>query len=386
MNKFNLHYNRQSIDEGDEIAVLKALRSDSLSQGKFQLELESSLAGKYGVHYVTAFSSATAALHATLYSLGVQRGDVVWTTPLTFVATANAARYCGAEINFIDIDYDTFNISVPLLEEKLVEANKNNKLPKVIISVDFAGVPVDLKEIHDLCSRYGIIHLEDASQAQGATYRSARIGGCKYSDAVVFSFHPVKSMTTGEGGVVLTNDHVLDERLRLFRSAGVVRSGGAGKEPWRAEMAVEGYNYKMNEMEAALGGSQLSKVDGFIRQRSELYSQYRKNLTGNFIKFQKIPDDRTSAHHLLPILMDFDEGEVSKYDYYSWMKEKGVNLYLHYLPLHKHEFYSKSGSFDNFPNAEKYYEQAFSYPLHTLLKASDIEYVCDLINEYFRNR
>ena len=385
MTEFNLHYNKPLIEADDEQAVLNALRSDSLSQGAFQQKFESSLAERYCVGHATAFSSATAALHATLHSVGICEGDLVWTTPLTFVATANSARYCGGRIDFVDIDAATFNISVPLLEEKLLEANRSNILPKALISVDFAGVPVDLKEIHELCSRFGVIHVEDASQAQGASYESMDIGGCKYSDAVVFSFHPVKTMTTGEGGAVLTNNGDLDRQLKLFRSAGIQKSQfeAAAEQPWRAEMVTEGYNYKMNELEAALGVSQLSKVDRFIARREQIYSQYRAKLKGEFLCFQKILENRTSAHHLFPILIDFEALGVQKRDYFMWMKERGVTLYSHYLPLHQHEFYSTICPSGALQHADRYYQQSFSYPLHTCLKDHEIDHVCNLIEEFF---
>ena len=186
---------------------------------------------------------------------------------------------------------------------------------------------------------------------------------------------------------MLTNDSVLDKSLRLFRSAGIVRNGpNVSVEPWRAEMMTEGFNYKMNEMEAALGTSQLARVDDFIRLRGKKYLQYREGLKADCLGFQNIPEDRTSAYHLLPILVDFDEIGVSKLDYFHWMKQRGVNLYSHYLPLHQHQFYSDKGPYDNLPNAERYYKQAFSYPLHTQLKTQEINYVCELINEYFGNK
>lgn len=326
-------YARQSISQADIDAVVEALRSDWLTQGPTIQSFEEAVAAYCGVRHAIAVSNGTAALHLACLALDLGPGDLLWTSANTFVASANCARYCGADVDFVDIDPRTYNISIPALEEKLVLAERAGRRPKVLVPVHFGGQPCDMGAIGRLAKRYGFRVVEDASHAVGAQYASRRIGSGAHSDLAVFSFHPVKIMTTGEGGMLLTNDASLASRLRLLRTHGITRDAAemsaGGIDPWCYEQLELGYNYRMTDIQAALGLSQLRRVDAFLARRRELVERYAASLRGLPLALPSEQAGAKSAWHLYVIQLELEALGVSRRTVFERMRAGGVMVNVH---------------------------------------------------------
>lgn len=362
-------YARQNITNSDIEAVVKVLRSDFLTQGPAVPTFEKAISDYCKVNYCVAVSSATSALHVACLALGLKSGDWLWTSPNTFVASANCGLYCGANIDFVDINPDTYNLCVEALEKKLIKADAEGKLPKIVIPVHFAGRPCDMKKIYALSQRYGFRIIEDASHAIGADLPSSKIGACEYSDITVFSFHPVKIITTGEGGAATTNDAVLAERLSLFRSHGVTRNRSLmdqeGLPDWYYQQIDLGYNYRLTDIQAALGVSQIKTLDDNINQRTQLAYRYDELLSDLNVKPPSLDFNGRSALHLYVIQLNSSTDRKNVFDY---LRRKGIAVNVHYIPVHYQPFYQSLGfKVGDFPNAEAYYENAISLPMYPIL-------------------
>lgn len=369
-------YSRQSISKQDIKAVNFVLKSKFLTTGPKIQEFENKLSNLFGSKYSVAVNSATSALHIACMSLGLEKNDYLWTTPISFVASANCALYCGANIDFVDIDIDNFNISVDELEHKLKNTPKY-KLPKIIILVHLSGHPVDLKRVKKLSLKYKFKIIEDASHAVGSLYKGSRIGNCKYSDICVFSFHPVKIVTTGEGGSILTNSKNIYNKVSLLRSHGIDKNVKSKTNPWHYDQISLGYNYRMNEIEAALGISQLSRLNEFVKKRNEISEIYKKNLDKKKIKFQHLLSESKSSMHLFIIRIN----KKDRKNVYDNLKKNGINTNLHYIPIYRHSFYKKYRiSKKKYKNAEIYYQEAMTLPLYFDLKKNDQMKIIRIIN------
>ncbi|TWX54036.1 UDP-4-amino-4,6-dideoxy-N-acetyl-beta-L-altrosamine transaminase [Colwellia hornerae] len=362
-------YGKQEITQQDIDAVVNVLKSDFLTQGPQVPLFENAIKEAVNAEYVLAVNSATSALHIACLALGVGKGDVVWTTPITFVASANCALYCGADVDFVDIDPETYNLSPRLLEQKLQHAQQNNlSLPKVVIPVHLCGQPCEMDKIHALSLEYGFAIIEDASHAIGGKYKHNPIGSCEYSDITVFSFHPVKIITTAEGGVATTNSVALAQKMDLLRSHGITRDEKLMTERshggWYYEQVDLGFNYRMTEMQAALGVSQMSRLHDFVAKRNELatgYDDLLKNLP-LITPFQI--DDSYSGRHLYVIRLKLDEISLSHQEVFEQLRENGIGVNLHYIPVHTQPYYKGLGfKQGQFPIAERYYTDAISIPL-----------------------
>lgn len=366
-------YSRQSISQEDVDAVIEVLRSDYLTQGPVVPKFEQEIANYCGVSHVVAVSNATNALHIACLSLNVGQGDIVWTSPTTFVASANCALYCGAIVDFVDIDPRTYNMSVEKLTQKLAQAEKDGTLPKVIIPVHLCGQPCNMAEIYKLSQQYGFKIIEDASHAIGANYKDEPVGNCKYSDITVFSFHPVKIITTGEGGAALTNDPELANKLRLLRSHGISNNSlemheRPVQEIWNYQQITLGFNYRMTDIQAALGLSQLARIDEFVQKRRSIAARYANELSGLPLQTPWQHPDTESSFHLYPICIDSNESKVTQRELYEGLKAAGINVNLHYIPVYRQPYYEALGFKTGYcPEAEKYHQQAISIPLHPSL-------------------
>ncbi len=369
-------YGRQNINNEDILAVESVLRSNFLTQGPFVPDFENFIASYCNVNYAIAANSATSALHLACLALGVGEGDIVWTSPITFVASANCALYCGANIDFVDIDPQTYNMSVQQLSEKLELAEKIGKLPKVVIPVHLSGQSCDMSSIAELAKKYKFKILEDASHAIGAKYQNLPVGNCKFSDITVFSFHPVKIITTGEGGMAVTNNEELAKKIRLLRSHGITRDENDMKiksnYPWYYEQIELGFNYRMTDIQAALGLSQIKRIDNFIEKRHQIANKYDKLLESAALVKPFRSEDCYSSFHLYIILLKNN----SKFDHlttFKKLREEGIGVNLHYIPLYKHPFYKKI----NFQliEAENYYSRAISLPIYFDLSEEEQDYI-----------
>ena len=373
-----IFYGKQSIDENDIDAVVEVLKSDFLTQGPAIEKFEKCVAEYCGAKYAVAVTSATAALHISCLSAGLGKDDILWTSPITFTASANCGRYCGADVDFVDIDPSTYNMSIAELEKKLQAAEIK---PRVVVPVHLAGQSCEMDKIYKLSQKYGFKVIEDASHAIGADYKETKVGCCKYSDMTVFSFHPVKIVTTGEGGMVLTNDKDLYEKLVLYRSHGITRDPklmtGIADGPWYYQQIDLGFNYRMTDMQAALGYSQMQKVDEFVSKRRYLVKRYNellKNING--IQLPDQNEDTDSSWHLYVVRVDFSKINKTKQQIFAEMKDRGICLNLHYIPVHTQPYYQKQGFKDgDFPNSEKYYEEAFTLPLYYSLTDEQQDYI-----------
>jgi UDP-4-amino-4,6-dideoxy-N-acetyl-beta-L-altrosamine transaminase len=361
-------YGRQDIGQADIDAVVAVLRSDFLTQGPAVPAFEKAVSSYCGAQHAVAVNSATSALHIACLALGVGNGDIVWTTPITFVASANCALYCGASIDFVDIDPRTYNLSVDRLAEKLARAVLDGKLPKVVIPVHLCGQPCDMQAIHGLSQKYGFKVIEDASHAIGGKYQGESIGNCRYSDITVFSFHPVKIITTAEGGMCLTNDAELANKLTLFRSHGITRDPAQmthfADGPWYYQQIELGYNYRMTELQAALGVSQMERLDQFVQRRHELAHRYDQLLTDLPVTTPWQHPDSYSGLHLYPIRLHLDKISKPHLQVFESLRAQDVGVNLHYIPVHTQPYYERMGfKPDEFPQAQAYYEEAISLPM-----------------------
>ncbi|WP_019894301.1 UDP-4-amino-4,6-dideoxy-N-acetyl-beta-L-altrosamine transaminase [Hydrogenovibrio halophilus] len=377
-------YGTQSIDQNDIDAVVAALQSDFLTQGPVLPRFESALAERVEARFAVAVNSATSALHLSCLALGLGEGDWLWTSPNTFVASANVGKLCGAKVDFVDIDLDTGLMSMDALEQKLVQANKDSRMPKIVMPVHFAGQSCDMQRLHQLGQQYGFYIIEDASHAIGASYLGRPVGACQFSDVTVFSFHPVKILTTGEGGVATSNQPGLVETMRLLRSHGVTRDRSQMTEPvdetpWGYQQVMLGLNYRMTELQAALGLSQLSKLEDFVQFRRQRVTHYQKKLS--CLPVQSIVEhgQGRSAWHLFTLLFD-DPG--LRTSVFSRLRGKGVGVNVHYIPVHTQPFYRQFGfDWGDFPQAEDWYRRTLTLPLHPKLTFSQQQWVVDCLEE-----
>jgi UDP-4-amino-4,6-dideoxy-N-acetyl-beta-L-altrosamine transaminase len=377
-------YGRHSISEADIDAVINVLRSDWLTQGPAVEEFERAMAAYCGVKYAVAVNSATSALHIACLAAGLDRGDVLWTSPNTFVASANCALYCNAEVDFVDIDSRTYNMSATELEKKLDTAKQNGTIPKVVIPVHFAGQSCEMERISELSKTYGFSVIEDASHAIGGNYKGTTIGCCRFSDMTVFSFHPVKIITTGEGGMVLTNRRDLYERLIRYRSHGITRNPdmmkGDSHGPWYYQQIELGFNYRMNDLQATLGLSQLQRLDEFVSCRHHLARRYDEALRDLPIILPYQHPDTHSAFHLYVIRLQLERIRKKRRQVFDELRAKGIQVNLHYIPVHMQPYYQKLGFNEgDFPAAEQYYREAITLPLFASLTEQDQDHVIDSI-------
>lgn len=378
-------YGRQHLDEDDVKAVVETLTSNWLTQGPAIPKFETALADYCGANFGIAVNSATSALHIACLALGVSEGDRVWTSPNSFVASSNCALYCGAKVDFVDIDLHTGNMCVDVLRNKLALAESTNALPKVVIPVHFAGQPCDMKEIRALSKQYGFFVIEDASHAVGAKYQEKFVGSCEFSDICVFSFHPVKIITTMEGGMALTNNSKWAEKMRMLRSHGITTDPEKMTEdshgPWYYQQIALGFNYRMTDVEAALGISQLEKLPGFLEKRNTLAAHYDERFASkeNISPFKQ-SSNRYSSYHLYVVRAS---GLTRKEHAFAveQLRDKGVFAHLHYIPIHCQPYYKNLGfKIGDFPNAERYYEQAITLPLFPELTREQIDFIVDTLS------
>ena len=362
-------YGRQHITQADIDAVVDVLQSDFLTQGPKVPAFERAVADRVGAKHAVAANSGTSALHVACLALGLGPGDFLWTSPITFVASANCALYCGAKVDFVDIDPHTYTMCPKALEEKLEQAKNEHRLPKIVIPVHMCGQPCNMAAIFDLSQKYGFKIIEDACHALGGEYKGSSIGSCRYSAITVFSFHPVKIITTGEGGMAVTNDVELANRMYLFRSHGITSNRDQmeprpTEEIWNYQQINLGYNYRMTDIQAALGISQLEKLDMFIERRREIAQRYEPLLTGFPIIIPWQNPDGLSSWHLYVIRLQLNKIKLSQKQVYEKMTEKGILVNLHYIPVHTQPWYQKMGfKMGQFPKAEQYYREAITLPL-----------------------
>ena len=368
----SIPYGRQEISLTDIQSVVEVLQSDFLTQGPMVPKFEQTVASFCGADYAIAVNSATSALHLACLALGVGKGDLVWTTPITFVASANCALYCGANIDFVDINLATYNLSVERLAEKLAKAEKIGALPKVVIPVHLCGQPCDMLGIHALGQRYGFKIIEDASHAIGGKYKGEPIGNCLYSDITVFSFHPVKIITTGEGGMALTNNAELANKIALLRSHGITRdTAQLNREPdglWYYQQIELGYNYRMTDIQAALGVSQMDRLEAYVVRRHQLASRYNELLANFPVTIPWQHPDSYSGLHLYPIRLQLERITKTHRQVFDSLREQGIGVNLHYIPVHTQPYYQRMGfKAGDFPYAENYYREAISLPMYQTL-------------------
>ncbi|HSI57162.1 MAG TPA: UDP-4-amino-4,6-dideoxy-N-acetyl-beta-L-altrosamine transaminase [Ideonella sp.] len=376
-------YSRQSVSEEDIAAVTAVLRSDYLTTGPAVPAFEAAFAERHATAHAVAVGNATLGLQLACMALGVGPGSRVWTSPNSFVASANCARYCGAEVDFVDIDPHTRNMSVAALAQKLEAAAAASTLPQVVIPVDFAGLPADLREMRGLAGRYGFRIVEDASHATGASYLGQPVGSA-WADATVFSFHPVKIITTAEGGMVTTQDPVLAARLRLLRSHGITREAAEfsapAEGPWVYEQHALGLNARMNDLQAALGLSQLARLETLRAARARLAARYTRRLAGLPLQLPVEPADRQSAWHLYPVELRTPAGGPTRAQVYAALREAGIHTNVHYAPIHTQPYYAALGfRAGDFPRAERYHAQTLSLPLYPQLGDADQDRVIDAL-------
>ena len=379
-------YGRQEISKEDIAEVVETLKSDFLTQGPKTPLFEKIVADYCGSKYGVAANSATSALHIACLVLDLTKGDRLWTSPNSFVASANCGLYCGAKIDFVDIDPLTYNLSTQALEKKLIQAKQDNKLPKIVIPVHFAGQSCDMQKIHSLGKEYGFKIIEDASHAVGGSYLKNKIGMCEYSDITVFSFHPVKIITTAEGGLATTNDRGLFERMQLYRTHGVTRDPKLmTKETegaWYYQQVDLGFNYRMTELQSALGISQMRRLDEFVNKRNILKNRYDQLLSELPVIKPHQSDNTTSALHLYPIQIDTNKTKVSRCKVFNSLKKGGIGVNVHYIPIHTQPYFQEMGfAYGDFPEAETYYNNAISLPLFSQMSFVDQDKVVTTLSK-----
>ena len=378
-------YGRQEITEADIAEVEKVLRSDFLTQGPTVSRFEESLANYCGVSHAVAVNSATSALHIACLALDLGPGDWLWTSPNSFVASANCGRYCGADIDFVDIDAKTYNMSVDALSEKLIQAKKLGKLPKIVVPVHFSGQPCDMPAIRDLSKRYGFKIIEDASHAIGSSYNQIKVGSCTHSDITVFSFHPVKIITTAEGGMTLTNDKDVADKIYRLRTHGITNDEIKMEERpkdeiWNYQQIDLGFNYRMNDIQAALGLSQMKRLDKYVKRRQEIAKHYDNALKKLPLVIPWQSPSNYSSYHLYTILIKKNLTQKTQRQVYDELIKKNIGINLHYIPVHRQPYYENLGfKKNNFPQAENFHREVLSIPIHPSLKEDQQSYVIETL-------
>ncbi|MBI87331.1 MAG: UDP-4-amino-4,6-dideoxy-N-acetyl-beta-L-altrosamine transaminase [Candidatus Marinimicrobia bacterium] len=379
-----ISYGKQTIDKSDIEALVDVLKSDWLTQGPAITNFENDLSSFFGSDYACALANGTAALHLAGLALGWTENDIIITTPITFLATANCILYSGATPDFVDIDPKTYTIEPNLLEEKVDFYRSNGKNIKAIIGVDYAGHPCDWKSLRQIADKYDLILINDNCHAMGSLYDGSKKYAIKYADVITQSYHPVKHITTGEGGSVLTNNKDLIDKIISLRSHGIGKGNDKSElnhnDPWYYEMEKLGYNYRITDFQCALGSNQLRKLEGFVAKRSfiaEQYNQYFKEINNLIIPF--VNHDVQHSYHLYPLQINFKSFEINKRDFFIKMKKSGINLQVHYIPIHYQPFYANKFGFKkgDFPNSEKFYENIFSMPIFPSLSSKDLRFIID---------
>lgn len=374
----NFFYGKQNISKSDILSVIKSLKIDVISQGTELKKIETNIAKYCGAKYCVAVSSGTAALHLSCLSLNLKKPFYGVTSPITFVATVNAILLSGGSFDLIDIDKNDYNINPDELENFIKKKIKNKKpIPKLVIPVHFAGQPAKMKEIKKICNKYRIKIIEDASQALGATYNGKKIGSCKYSDITVFSLHPVKSITSGEGGLILTNSRQIYQKLLALRVNGIEKKG---TKSWIHDMKNLGLNYKISEINCALANSQLKRLDTFVKKRESIAKFYKKNLNNNFFTYQKNYSNSNSAFHLFIIYFKKKISTRKKNLFYEKLKKVGINLDIKYKPIQKFTYFKNNFVLNKSPNSINYYKQSFCLPIYFDLKYFELEKICKSVN------
>ena len=385
--KSYIPYGRHQVTEEDISSVLDILKSNNLTQGAGVPIFEEEVNKYVNSTYSVAVNSATSALHLACLSLGLTKGDYLWTTPTTFVASANCGLYCGAKIDFVDIDPTTGLISIEELKKKLIIAQQNKNLPKILVPVHLAGNPCDMREISNLSKKYGFKIIEDASHAIGSKYEGKPIGNCKFSDITVFSFHPVKIITTGEGGIATTNQESLSKKMRELRGHGIIKNSSffinESSEPWSYEQQDLGFNYRMSDIHAALGISQMKRLDQIVEKRNKLLEKYKIEMAGFPISFLESTKNTYSSVHLAIIrLNDINPNYHRKI--FNFLLNESIGIQIHYIPVHLHPFYQKFGfKRGDFPQAELYAHNAISIPLYVGLSNNDQQRVVKTFKSFF---
>jgi UDP-4-amino-4,6-dideoxy-N-acetyl-beta-L-altrosamine transaminase len=379
-------YGRQDVTQADIEAVVDVLRSDWLTQGPMVPRFEQEVAQHVDARYAVAVNSATSALHVACLALGLGPGDWLWTTPITFVSSANCGLYCGARVDFVDIDPRTYNLCPQALERKLIDAEQAGRLPKVVVAVHLCGQPCDMVAIHALGQRYGFDIIEDASHAIGGKYLGEPIGNCRYSDITVFSFHPVKIVTTAEGGMALTNDVELANKMALLRSHGITRDPAQMSHepegPWYYQQIDLGFNYRMTELQAALGVSQMARLGDYVARRHALARRYDELLADLPVTTPWQHPNGYSGLHLYVVRLQLDKITKTHRQVFDGLREQGVGVNLHYIPVHTQPYYQRMGfKVGNYPEAERYYAEAISLPMYAILsETQQVQVVSVLTN------
>ena len=383
----NIPYGRQDISQADIDAVVEVLSSDFLTQGPVVPQFENKVAQHVGAEHAVAVNSATSALHIACLALDLGPGDWLWTSPITFVASANCGLYCGAQVDFVDIDPGTYNLSPDALGHKLMAAEKAGRLPKIVVLVHLCGQSCDMKAIHALSQKYGFRIIEDASHAIGGKYCDEYIGNGRYSDITIFSFHPVKIVTTAEGGMALTNDATLANRMQRYRSHGITSdiaemTHQPEEEIWNYQQIRLGFNYRMTDIHAALGVSQMNRLDEFVTRRHSIAERYDRALVDLPLVTPWQHPDSYSAYHLYPIRLQLDQAKKTQRDVYQELRHAGVLVNLHYIPVYRQPYYEAMGfKRDYCPNAEAYYKSVISIPMFSALTIEEQQRVLQVIRE-----
>lgn len=381
-----IRYGQQDITQADIDAVVNVLKSVNLTQGPNIPQFEQSVIAHTGAKHAVAVNSATSALHIACMALELGPGDWLWTSPNTFVASANCALYCGAKVDFVDTDPRTYNLCPVKLEAKLEEAKKAGKLPKIVVPVHLSGQPCDMAAIHALSLKYGFKIIEDASHAIGGKYKGEPIGNCRYSDITVFSFHPVKIITTAEGGMATTNNGELATKLGLFRSHGITRDPAlmtqAVDGPWYYQQVALGYNYRMTDIQAALGVSQMTRLNQYVAKRHEIAARYNELLQHLPITLPWQHPDSYSAYHLYVIRLQLNKIKTTHLQVFEALRANNIMVNLHYIPVHRQPYYQQMGfKQGDFPDSEQYYREAISIPMHPSLTKEEQDFVVQCIEK-----
>lgn len=381
-----IRYGQQDITQADIDAVIAVMKSVNLTQGPAINQFEQSVMAHTGARHAAAVNSATSALHISCLALGLGPGDWLWTTPNTFVASANCGLYCGAQVDFVDIDPRTYNLCPKALETKLIQAEKNGRLPKIVVPVHLCGQPCDMRAIHVLGQRFGFTIIEDASHAIGGKYLNEPIGNCRYSDITVFSFHPVKIITTAEGGMTVTNSDAVAAKLGLLRSHGITRDPAMMTQPmdgpWYYQQVALGFNYRMTDLQAALGVSQMTRLTRYVERRHEVAQRYNELLADLPLTLPWQHADGYTAYHLYVIRLQLDKISKTHLQVFESLRAKDIMVNLHYIPVHTQPHYQQMGfKAGDYPDAECYYREAISIPMHAVLTFAEQDQVVSTLRQ-----